>query len=64
MILGRFPVTENMSSLRLRLLLRGKVPNEKSISLTATRNGLSHKMIFTDENNLHSLFINAGKRDR
>jgi hypothetical protein len=64
MILGRFPVTENMSSLRLHILLQGKALNEQSINLSATRNGLSHKMTFRAENNFHALFVNADKMDR
>lgn len=50
MILGRFPITEIMPSLKLRILLQGKASNEQSINFISIRNGLSQKMIFTAEN--------------
>lgn len=54
--LGRFPVDDAMSSLGLRIALQGDTAEERHISITATRNGQSHEMVFTPEREVHTLF--------
>jgi hypothetical protein len=53
---GRFPVTAAMTSLGLRIALQGENPEEKNISITATRDGSSQEMVFTPDRQYHSIF--------
>ena len=56
--LGRFPVDDPMSSLSLRIVLHGETPDEQHISITATRGGQSHEMVFTPDRDHHAMFPN------
>jgi hypothetical protein len=56
--LGRFPIDDPMSSLSLRIALRGETPDEQHISITATRDGQSHEMVFTPDSDYHTMFPN------
>ena len=53
---GRFPVTDAMTSLGLRIALQGETPEEKNISITATRDGSSQEVVFTPDRQYHSIF--------
>ena len=53
---GRFPVTDAMTSLDLRIVLQGETSEEKNISITATREGSSQEMVFTPDRQHHSIF--------
>jgi hypothetical protein len=53
---GRFPVTDTMTSLGLRIALQGEAPEEKNISITATRDGSSQEMTFTPDRQYHLIF--------
>ena len=53
---GRFAVTGAMTSLDLRITLQGKNSEEKSISVTATRDRRSQEMVFTPDRQYHSIF--------
>ena len=54
--LGRFPVDDAMSSLVLRMTLRGETPEEQSFSITATRDGQSNSMTFTPDRETQTMF--------
>ncbi len=56
MALGRFAVKDYMASFNLGVTLQGKAPKENKITITATRNGRSHKMVFTLDDDQHLLF--------
>ncbi len=56
--LGRFPVDDAMSSLGLRVALQGEAPEEQHFSITATRDGQSHEMVFTPDREFHTVFPN------
>ena len=53
---GRFPLTDAMTSLGLRIALQGESSEEKNISITATRDGSSQEMLFTPNRQYHSIF--------
>jgi hypothetical protein len=54
--LGRFPVDDTLSSLGPRIALQGEDPEEQHISITATRDGRSQKLLFSPENEFHPIF--------
>ena len=62
-VLGRFPVNDAMSSPGLRIALYGAAPGERSISVTATRDGQSHDMVFTPDREYHTVFPNKSFED-
>ena len=56
--LGRFPVDDPAASLGLRIALHGEAPEEEHISITATRDGQSHEMVFAPGREYHTMFPN------
>lgn len=56
--LGRFPVDDAIASPGLRIALHGAAPEEQHISITATRDGQSHEMVFTPGREVHTIFPN------
>jgi hypothetical protein len=54
--LGRFPVGDAMLSPGLYINLHGDAPAERRISITATRDGRSNKLVFTPDREFHTLF--------
>ena len=58
-VLGRFSVEDEMSSTGLRINLQGTVAEEQRFSITATRDGQSHVMVFTPDRQYHTMFPNS-----
>ncbi len=56
--LGRYPIDDGVSSPGLRINLQGESPEEQRISITATRDGQSHEMVFTPDRECHTMFPN------
>ena len=54
--LGRFPVDDPAASPGLRIALYGETPEEQHISITATRDGQSHEMVFAPDRQSHTIF--------
>ena len=56
--LGRFPVNNAIASPGLRIALHGAAPGEQHISITATRDGQSHEIVFAPGREYHTMFPN------
>jgi hypothetical protein len=54
--LGRFPVDAAMVSPGLYINLHGEAPAERRITITATRDGHSQQMLFTPDQEFHTMF--------
>ena len=57
-VLGRFPITDAMTSLGLRIALQGEAPEEQQFNITATCDGQSREMAFTSDRDFHTVFPN------
>ena len=56
LILGRYPMSGEIGSMGLRVTLLGQGSEENTITVIATRGGMSQKIIFSPDNEYHPLF--------